>query len=48
MFFFQQGLGLQILLRKEKVWLIDVGHNSWWHMKCAERTEHNIKFENII
>ena len=24
---------------KEKGWLTEVGHNSWWHMKCAQVSE---------
>ena len=32
------------LLRKEKVWLTDVAHNSWWHMKRAQHAVHNPKF----
>ena len=36
------------LLRKEKGWLTDVGHNSWWHMKCAQHAAHNPKFEKTF
>ena len=28
------------LLRKKKRWLIDAGHNSRWHMKCAQQAAH--------
>ena len=28
------------LLIEEKGWLTDVGHNSWWHMKCAQYAAH--------
>ena len=37
----------QELLKKEKGWPTDVGHNSWWHMKCAQHTAHNPKFEKM-
>ena len=33
------------LLREEKGWLTDVGHNSWLHIKCAQHAAHNPKFE---
>ena len=26
-------------------WLTDVGHNSWWHMKCAQHAAHNPKLK---
>ena len=29
------------LLREEKGRLTDDGHNTWWHMKCAQCAEHN-------
>ena len=34
-------------MRKEKGWLTEVGHNSWWHMKCAQHAAHNPKFEKM-
>ena len=33
------------LLRKKMGWLIDIGHNSWWHMKCAQHAVHNPKLK---
>ena len=38
----------QELLRKEKVWPTEVGHNSWWHRKCAQHTAHNPKLEKMV
>ena len=36
------------LLRGEKGWLTYVvGHNSWWHMKCAQHAAHNPKFKKM-
>ena len=35
------------LLRKEKGWPTDVGHNSWWHMECVQHRAHNHKFEKM-
>ena len=35
------------LLRKETGWPTDVGHNLWWHMKCAQHTAHNPEFEKM-
>ena len=32
-------------IEKEKGLPTDVGHNSWWHMKCAQHAAHNPKFE---
>ena len=29
------------LLREEKGWLTYIGHNSWWHMKCAQHAANN-------
>ena len=34
-------------LLREKWWLIDVGHNSWWHMKHAQYAAHNPKYEKM-
>ena len=33
------------LLRREKRWLTDVCHNSWWHMKHAQHATYNLKFD---
>ena len=35
------------LLGKEKGWLTDVGHNSWWHLKRANHAAHKPKFEKM-
>ena len=35
------------LWREEKGQLIDVGHNSWWHMKRAQHAAHNPKFDKM-
>ena len=35
------------LLREEKGWLTDVGHNPGWHMKRAQHAAHNPKFEKL-
>ena len=44
------GLRGKKLLRKEKGWLTDVGHNLWWHMKCPQYAAHNtqIRKDGII
>ena len=35
------------LFRKEKEWLTDAGHNSWWHLKRDQHAVHNLKFEKM-
>ena len=30
-------------LLRGKGWLTDVGHNSWWHIKCAQHAAQNSK-----
>ena len=35
------------LLRQEKEWLTDVGHNLWWHMQHAQHAVHKPKFEKM-
>ena len=39
--------GPKDLLRKEKGWLIDVYHNSRWHIKWAKHAAPNSKFEKM-
>ena len=33
------------LLREQMLWLIDVGHSSWWYMRRVQHATHNPKFE---
>ena len=36
-----EWLGKAYALRKKKGWLIDVRHNSWWHMTSAQHAANN-------